>query len=86
MEKELHTELEYIKKMKFHSRRYQFETEVIYKYARLNADIGFVPIPVIYGNEKSNISHLRDILNFTYISIAEIFYKIKQLLFEKRQL
>ena len=65
--------LQLIDKMKFHSERYQFETEIIFKFARRKSKIDFVPVPTIYQNEKSYISHNRDIWNFIKIVFYEIF-------------
>ena len=59
--------LSLIKKMEFESKRFQFETEILLKFAKHRAKFGFVNIETIYGNEKSNISHWRDIKNFVEI-------------------
>jgi glycosyltransferase involved in cell wall biosynthesis len=58
--------------MKFVSRRYQFETEIIIKLARFGGNIYFTPIPTIYQGEKSYISHARDIWHFIEIVLYEI--------------
>ncbi len=52
---------------KYHSSRYQFETEIILKYAREKALIDFIPIKTIYGDQTSHIIHFRDIANFIKI-------------------
>jgi glycosyltransferase involved in cell wall biosynthesis len=44
--------------------RYQMETEILLNYLRKRAKVAHVEIPVIYRDEKSNISHLRDIGDF----------------------
>ena len=67
--------LKLIEKMKFRSERYQFETEIIFKFARKKAKIDAVPIKTIYQNEKSHISHRRDIINFVKIIFSEIVFK-----------
>ncbi|MCF7858463.1 MAG: glycosyltransferase family 2 protein [Candidatus Cloacimonetes bacterium] len=64
--------LELIKGTKFQTERYQFETEVIFKFAKKNGKIVFVPIETIYAGQKSYISGLRDIKNFVRIVISEI--------------
>ena len=61
-----------IKQMHFHSMRYQFETEIIFKFAKKSAKFSFVPIETIYNKEKSNISYLRDIKNFINVVLYEI--------------
>ncbi|OQX70967.1 MAG: hypothetical protein B6D62_03070 [Candidatus Cloacimonas sp. 4484_275] len=66
--------LDLIKKMSFRSERYQFETEIIFKFVRRKAKIDFVPIQTIYQTEKSYISHGRDIMNFVKIVIYELFF------------
>jgi len=67
--------LKLIEKMKFRSERYQFETDIIFKFARKKAKIDAVPIKTIYQNEKSHISHGRDIINFVKIIFSEIVFK-----------
>ena len=59
-------------KMNFISERYQFETEVILKFSKLNCTFAFVPIDTIYNDEVSYISHFRDIWNFIKIVCYEI--------------
>lgn len=56
----------------FVSQRYQFETEILLRFAAKEAKIGFVPIETIYGDEQSHISHLRDIYNFLKILLKEM--------------
>lgn len=57
-------DLNMIKNLKFRSQRYQFETEVILRIAKLNGIIDFIWIDTLYSGEKSHISHFRDIWNF----------------------
>ncbi|HCX73682.1 MAG TPA: hypothetical protein DHM37_08185 [Candidatus Cloacimonas sp.] len=64
--------LQILRTQQFVSQRYQFETEILLRYAAQDAKIGFVPIATIYGEEQSHISHLRDIWNFLKIFIKEI--------------
>ncbi len=64
--------LNLIKNLKFVSEKYQFETEIILKFAKLKAKIDFVKIETIYKGQKSYISHFRDIMNFIKIVIHEI--------------
>ncbi|MDY6915345.1 MAG: glycosyltransferase family 2 protein [Candidatus Cloacimonadota bacterium] len=59
--------LKFLQDEEFVSQRYQFETEVLLRMLGKKANIGYVKIETIYGEEKSNISHLRDIWNFLKI-------------------
>jgi len=70
-------QLDPIKKLSFKSTRYQFETEIIIKFAKLGAQIKFVPIQTIYNDEVSYISHFRDIGNFIAIVWHELFHKLE---------
>jgi len=65
--------LELVKGSEFVSERYQFESEIIIKYARKDAKFEFVPIETIYNGQESHISNFRDIVNFIKIIIHEIF-------------
>jgi glycosyltransferase involved in cell wall biosynthesis len=67
-----------MREMEFRTRRYQFETEIIFKFARRKADIRFVPIPTIYQGEKSYISHVRDICDFIKIVIYETIQNVRK--------
>jgi len=46
------------------SRGYEFETELLLKSAKCGAKIYEVPVTTIYGNQKSHIRPVRDILRF----------------------
>lgn len=70
-------QLDPIKKLVFKSSRYQFETEIIIKFAKLGAQIKFVSIQTIYNDEVSYISHFRDIGNFIAIVWYELFHKLE---------
>lgn len=56
--------LEKIRNLKLESKRYQLESEILIKLSRKLAKIDYVCIPTIYNDEKSYISHFRDIKNF----------------------
>ncbi|MDP8204101.1 MAG: glycosyltransferase family 2 protein [Candidatus Tenebribacter mawsonii] len=58
--------------MKFQTKRYQFETEIILKIAKKNGIVGFTPIDTIYDGQESYISGLRDIKNFIKIVLYEM--------------
>lgn len=48
----------------FDTDQYQFESEALFKLAKIGARFSFVFIRTVYGEEKSHIRHLRDIKNF----------------------
>lgn len=64
--------LEILEGMKFQTKRYQFETEIILKIAKKNGKIGFIPIETIYDGQVSYISSIRDIKNFVKIVLYEM--------------
>ena len=64
--------LQILEGMKFQTKRYQFETEIILKIAKKNGRIGFTPIETIYDGQESYISGMRDIKNFIKIVLYEI--------------
>ncbi|MCL2065113.1 MAG: glycosyltransferase family 2 protein [Candidatus Cloacimonetes bacterium] len=55
--------------------RYQMETEILLKYIQKGAKIYHTEIPVIYNDEKSNISHFRDIVNFIKVIGSQYRFK-----------
>jgi glycosyltransferase involved in cell wall biosynthesis len=57
---------------KIYNDRFQMETELLFDFCKKYAKISYVEIPVIYNNEKSNISHLRDIKNFIKACLDEL--------------
>ena len=59
----------------FQTKRYQFETEILFKTAKRKGIFDFVKIDTIYTGQKSHISHLRDINNFIKIVLYEIFHR-----------
>jgi len=63
--------LDILKEMKFKTKRYQFETEIILKIAKKNGKFGFTPIETIYDGQISYISSWRDIRNFIKIVLSE---------------
>ncbi|MCL1827652.1 MAG: glycosyltransferase family 2 protein [Candidatus Cloacimonetes bacterium] len=63
--------LQYFDADKLQTNRYQTETELLLSYISQNAKIAHTEIPVIYGNEISHISYLRDIQNFCKLMIKE---------------
>lgn len=63
--------LDLIKKIELTTNRYQTETELIIKLAKIGAKFEFVPIETIYDDEKSYISHFRDIKNFIKVILEK---------------
>ncbi len=70
--------LDIIKDLKFRTKRYQFETEIIIKIAKTGGRVGFVPIATIYDGQRSYISHFRDIKNFVEIVCYEMTHKLEK--------
>ena len=70
--------LDIIKDLKFRTKRYQFETEIIIKIAKAGGRVGFVPIATIYDGQRSYISHFRDIRNFIEIVCYEMTHKLEK--------
>ena len=60
-------DLSYFDEKEIKTTRYQMETEILLKYIKKGAKVYHTEIPVIYKDEKSNISHLRDIVNFANV-------------------
>jgi len=55
-----------------YSDRYEMESEILIHYCRAGASISYAEIPVIYGEERSHISHFRDIMSFIRVCWKEI--------------
>lgn len=64
--------LNYFREEEIVSNRYQMETEILLRYLNKGAKLSHTEISVIYGEEKSHISHLRDIKNFIKVVLKEI--------------
>jgi glycosyltransferase involved in cell wall biosynthesis len=68
-----------VEKIKFTSKRYQLETEMLVKAARCGFKIGFVEISTIYSAEaKSKINQLIDPIKFIFIAFKLSLYKCKE--------
>ena len=65
-------DLECIRNLGFTTSHFQFETEILFHYIRKNKIIVNLPINTIYNDEKSYISHFRDIKNFINVLIYEL--------------
>ena len=49
---------------RFSEKGFQFESEIIIKFSKLNAKFKHVNISTIYGNEKSSMAHFSDTIKF----------------------
>ena len=58
--------------------RYQTETELILEAARLGGRFEFVDIPTIYNESESNISALRETLNYIALMVSHPFRKSRR--------
>ncbi|MBX7153218.1 glycosyltransferase family 2 protein [bacterium] len=63
---------EIIKKLSLKTSRYETESELILKAARLDCKFGFYPISTIYADEKSYIRHFIDTWRFIKMFILTI--------------
>jgi len=71
-------DLSFIDVKKIKTTKYQMETEILLKYLKKGAKVFHTEIPVIYNDEKSNISHMRDIYNFTKVMVNAMINKNDQ--------
>lgn len=61
--------LEHISQMKFHTRKYEFEIEVLVRLAWRGVPVKAVPISVIYHQDGQRITHFRPFKDFSRISV-----------------
>lgn len=61
---------ELLKRLKIEYQRFEMESEVIIKAARLGFQIGFTPVQTLYLNGPSHISHLKDTLRWVKAVIS----------------
>ena len=61
--------LEAIKKMRFFTRKYEFEIEVLVRAAWSGVNVVSVPITVYYASKEERISHFRPFKDFFRISV-----------------
>ena len=61
--------LEPIKKMRFFTRKYEFEIEVLVRTAWKGVKVGAVPITVYYAPKEERVSHFRPTTDFIRISL-----------------
>ncbi len=62
--------LELISKMRFFTRKYEFEIEVIVRLAWAGVKVSSVPITVYYPPKEERISHFRPFKDFSRISVV----------------
>lgn len=66
--------LESVGALRFASRGFMLESELLVKAARRGARIGHVPIPCVYGDETSHIHAARDTLRFLWLVVRSFFW------------
>lgn len=65
--------LEYLRKMKFFTRKYEFEIEVPVRLAWKHVPVFCIPVSVYYPPADERITHFRPFKDFTRISILNTF-------------
>lgn len=68
-----------LSKMRFFTRKYEFEIEVIVRAAWKGVDITHVPIQIYYAPKETRISHFRPFRDFSRVSILNtvlVFYAL----------
>ena len=65
-----------IKNMKFYTRKYEFEIEVLVRAAWKGVKIDSVPVSVYYAPKETRISHFRPFRDFSRVSILNTFLVI----------
>jgi len=75
--------LEFIKEMRFYTRKYEFELEILVRAAWNNIKITSVPIRVYYPPKGERVSHFRPFKDFTRISLLNTLFVIISLLYVK---
>lgn len=72
--------LERLAKMRFFTKRFEFEIEVLIRSAWKGIPLASVPVSVIYHPKEERVSHFRPFIDFTRISILNTFLVILGLL------
>jgi glycosyltransferase involved in cell wall biosynthesis len=75
--------LESLKEMRFYTRKYEFELEILVRAAWEDIKITSVPIRVYYPPENERVSHFRPFRDFTRISVLNTLFVIMALLYIK---
>ncbi len=69
---------EVVKRIRFTSKRYQIETEMLIKAAKCGFKITFVPIKTIYRKEaKSKVNQIIDPLKFVFLVVKLSFWRCR---------
>lgn len=74
--------LHYLKELKFYTKKFEFEIEVIVKAAWNGTSVENVPVNVLY-DETERVSHFRPFKDFTRISILNTWFVIVTLFYIK---
>jgi len=72
-----------ISKMRFFTRKYEFEIEVIVRAAWKGVDVTHVPIQIYYAPKKTRISHFRPFQDFSRVSVLNTILVLYALLIVK---
>jgi glycosyltransferase involved in cell wall biosynthesis len=75
--------LERLKGMKFFTRKYEFETEILVRAAWKGIEVRSVPVNVYYPPEKERVSHYRFFSDFLRISLLNTILVLVALLYVK---
>jgi len=67
--------LKMVRNINILSNGYQFDTEILLKLLKKNAELHFVPIKAIYRGKKSFISYIIDFMGFISIYVKECLVK-----------
>lgn len=78
--------LEVLNKIKFFTKKFEFEVEVIVKAAWKDVNVTYVPVQVFYPEEEERITHFRPLQDFTRISILNTYLVTLALLYYKPML
>lgn len=55
---------DFLNKIKLISRRFEMESELLVKLIKIGGKIGYVEVPVVYGDERSKINRFLDTIRF----------------------
>ncbi|MDP4282570.1 MAG: DUF2062 domain-containing protein [Bacteroidota bacterium] len=72
--------LDKLKKLHFHTTKYEFEVEVMVRLAWHRIPLHFVPIEVYYAPPEERVSHFRKFTDFTRVSILNTLFVFMGLL------
>ncbi len=72
-----------ISKMRFFTRKYEFEIEVIVRAAWKGVDVTHLPIQIYYAPKESRVSHFRPLRDFSRVSVLNTILVIYALLITK---